>query len=110
MRADALFLGREAKGDCEIKRIESGHKPVEPVLRIGTEPVRPAQSCAQFSGAEIFKRSDGVVQAVVVKMEPLADAELRRVVAKDLVRRFFFAVLTQQSHVKVAVIVIILEE
>jgi hypothetical protein len=50
----------------------------------------------------LFEVSDRGIEPVVLEMKPLADAELRRIVAKILQRRLGATVLAYKTHVEVA--------
>src|SRR5690606_33898467 len=66
-----------AEGDRRVEVGERFHLAVEPVERAGTVPVAPAYAGAQTAHAESAHPFDGLVEARVLEVEPLADAEPR---------------------------------
>ncbi len=52
---------------------------IEPALRVRTQPVRPAEARAKLPDAQLFQPSDCIVEAWILEVEPLADAERGRV-------------------------------
>ncbi len=58
------------------------HLPVEPVERVGAEAVGPGQPGAQIGHAEALHPGHGLVEPVILEVEPLAEAHVGRVVAR----------------------------
>src|SRR5438477_10776978 len=57
-----------------------------------------------MTDAEPLEPADRVIEARVLEMEPLANAELRRVAGKMFERRLGRSILAEESHVEVPVI------
>ena len=104
VRLDAEMVGREAEGDGGVERLERFHLPVEPVLPAVAVAVPPAKPGAQVGDAELLHPAHRVVEAVVVPVEPLHDAHLRRVFAEVVERELGRPVFPDQPHVEMAVI------
>lgn len=75
MRLQPAGLGCEAESDGDVEAVEELHLPIEPAVRSGAEAVRPAQAGTQIAHPEIPHQADGLLQAVILEMKPLADAE-----------------------------------
>src|SRR4029078_3991848 len=86
MRLNAFVLGSKAVGDSCIEGLQSLYLPVEPINCIGTVRIRPTDPCPNVLHPEILQMTNGIVQSVILKMEPLADADFRRVLMEMLVR------------------------
>ena len=76
------MLGREAEVSVTAKG-SSAHLSVEPFERVGPEAVGPAQAGTQMADAELAQPAHRVVEPVVLEMEPLADAEMRRTASRN---------------------------
>jgi hypothetical protein len=97
MRLDPGRLWREAEGQSDIEFVEGRHLPVKPGVCVGPEAVSPAQAGSQIPDPQTTKPADGVVQTVVLKVEPLTDAHVRRVLAELIGGGLRTAVLSQKS-------------
>ncbi len=95
---------REAEGHGHVEVGQRLHLPVEPAERVGAEAVGPGQARAQVRHAEPLHPGDGVVEAVVVVVEPLAEAEVGRVPAELFQRLLRAAVLVEQAHGEMPVV------
>src|SRR5579885_182957 len=104
VRAKAALLGSEAKGEGDVKRLEGFHLAVKPALPAGTIAVGPTEAGAELLDAEFAEPADGVLEAMVLEMEPLADAELGRVAGKLRESTFGRAIFAKKAHVKVAIV------
>src|SRR5690349_8716017 len=104
MRLNALVLRSETVRDCNVEWLESFHLPVEPVERVRTIRVGPTDSGPKVFHAEILQMPHRIVQAVVFKVKPLTDADVRGVLVKVLVRELWSAILAKQAHVEVAIV------
>src|SRR5215207_818572 len=82
MGSETAMLGREAEGDGHLEVGERLHLPVEPFESIRAKTIRPGQPCSQVFHAKALHPDDGVVKAVILIMEPLAEPHLRRVFGK----------------------------
>src|SRR5204863_6730959 len=96
MRTHAGALGRKAERQGDVERFERLHLAVEPCLRVRPVPVRPAQAGTQMSDAEPLQPADGAIEAWILEVKPLADAELGRALREARRRAFWGAVLAQQ--------------
>ena len=68
-------LRSKAQRHRRIEWLHSFHLPVEPLLRVRTEPISPAHARPQITHAKLLQPLHAFIEAVVLKMEPLADAE-----------------------------------
>ena len=99
------MLGREAEGDGHV---EIGRAPPSAGR---TSRARSAESCPpsespvrRYVTPSSLHPAHGVVQPVVLEMEPLADAQFRGESRELVERRLGRAVLAQQPHVEMAVV------
>src|ERR671913_2424691 len=100
MRRHPAALRRETERHGYIERLEGLHLAIEPLLRVRTMTVRPAQAGPKMPDTKILQPAHGAVEAWVLEMKPLADAERRRQVGKPPKRALGCAVFTQQAHVE----------
>ena len=68
--------------------------------RVGPKTVGPGEPSAQMDDAEPLHPGDRLLEAVILEMEPLAEAHLRRELGEALERRLGRSVLAQQAHAK----------
>src|SRR5262245_64171694 len=104
MRRDPPVLRREAEGDGDVERRQRLHLPVEPVERIGPEAVGPGEAGPEMLDAEPLEPAHRIGEAMILVMEPLADAECRRPPGEPFERRLGRAVLAQETHVEMPVV------
>src|SRR5579884_1217833 len=93
MRAHAAMFGGKTECHRYVEALQRLHLPVEPRLRIGPEAVRPADAGPQIFDAQSPQAVNRVIESMVLEMEPLADAHVRRELVEDLCRQFGRAVL-----------------
>src|SRR3972149_212165 len=74
VRLYAACLRGEAEGQSDVEVLERPHLPVEPGEREWTVAVRPAEAGAELFYPEPLEPLHGVVEPVVLEVEPLADA------------------------------------
>src|SRR5438477_10278464 len=84
MRRDAAMLWRKAECQCRVEFLERLHLSIKPRLGVRAIAVGPAQSGAQILHAQFAHPLRSLIEAVILKMKPLADAELGRVFRKQL--------------------------
>ena len=82
VRLEPAVLRREAEGDGDIEVRQGLHLAVEPGERAGAETVGPGKTGAQVPHAQALHHLDRVVQPVILEVEPLAKAHLRRRTAR----------------------------
>src|SRR4051812_4397982 len=102
VRDHAAAFGGEAEGDGHVERLQRGHLPVEPGLGVAVVVVAPGQAGAHLLHPELPEPLHRVVQARVLVVEPLAEAELRRETGEGAQRLLGRAVGADQAHVEVA--------
>src|SRR3712207_6312274 len=98
-RSDPEMFRREAEGDRDIEVGERFNLPVEPVHGIRTKAVRPAQPGADPARAEPLHPRHRLVEAGIVEVEPLHQADLGGMSCINLERRLGAAVLADQAEV-----------
>ena len=74
------------------------------MIKVAAQAVGPAQTGTQVRDAKTTQPLHGVVEPMVLKMKPLADAEVGRVLRKRLKREFRRAILAQEPHAKMPVV------
>src|SRR4051794_21021647 len=104
MGSDSAVLGSEAEGDSDMELLQRLHLPIKPLFPTGAETVSPAQTCAQVFHSQFPQPGDSVIQPVILKVEPLADAKVGREFREMFQRPFRRAVLLQKTHVEMAVV------
>src|SRR4051812_41223808 len=104
MRLQAAALRRETERQRHIERLQRLHLLIEPALGTGAKTVGPAQAGAQMLHPQFPQQSNPVRQAVVLEMEPLADAESRREAGEVAQRELRRAVLAHQAHIEMPVV------
>src|SRR6185437_12401390 len=104
MRLDAAALRREAECQRDGEFLQRAHLPIEPFERARPQAVGPTQSGAQVAHAEPPQPARRILQAMILEMKPLTDAELGRMGRETMRRRLRRAVLAQQAHVEVPVV------
>src|SRR5690348_13031563 len=82
MRSNPPLLRREAECESDIESFEGLHLPIEPRLPARAKRIGPAQTGTYVGDAQFAQPSHGIIQAVVFKMEPLANSDFRRVAGK----------------------------
>src|SRR5690606_31601911 len=100
----ALRLRRDAEGEGDIEALERLHLAVEPGVRVRAKAVGPAQAGSQVPDPELLHPANGIIEPVILEMEPLTDAQLRCELGETPERELRCAVLPQQPHVEMAVI------
>src|SRR5687768_7758855 len=104
MRPDSLCLRCEAEREGDLEGLERAHLAVEPGLGVRAEAVGPAHAGAEMANAKLLQPRHGLIEPVILEVQPLADAERRRVVAELLQGTLGSAVLPEQAHVEMAVV------
>src|SRR5215217_8748848 len=104
MRGDPAVLGSEAERHRDVEVCECRHLAVEPGERIGAETVRPREAGAQMLDPEPLQPGDGLGQAMVLEVKPLADAEVGRMAGKVIERDLGRAVVAQQAHTEMPIV------
>src|SRR5689334_6512678 len=101
MWRNSKVLGGEAKRKRCLETFKRVHLSIKPVDRVRTKAVGPAQSRSQIADIELLEPFHSGIETVVLKMEPLADAQsFGKVRRGQLGRSIFF----QQAHVVVPII------
>jgi hypothetical protein len=104
VREHAARLWGETKRQSDLEFLEGAHLSVEPIYRLRTQAISPAQPRTQVLNAQTVQPEDRVVEPVILEVKPLANAEVRRILREGLQGEFGRAILAQQPHVKVPVI------
>ena len=104
VRPDSVVLRRKAECKGHVKILQLPHLAIEPVRGIGPEIICRLRPRAQVLDSEFFEPPDGIIQPMIFKVEPLADAEFRRAAGKKFQRLFRRAILPQEPHIEVPVI------
>src|SRR5947208_12386393 len=94
----------KAKRKRHVERLQRCHLLIKPAQSIVSKAIGPAQARAQISYAELFQRSNGMLQPMVLEMKPLTNAELGNVFWKTPCGKLGCAILFQQPHVEVSVV------
>src|SRR5690349_24495608 len=100
---EAAGFGGEAEGRGQFEAVERRHHAIEPAARAGPKPIGPAQARTEPFDSQLFQPLDGAVEARILEVEPLADAERRRELTEPPKRELRGAVFSQQSHVEMPV-------
>lgn len=101
MRRYAQMLRGKAERHRSLELLQRSHLPIEPLLRIGTIPVRPTHAGPQMSDLEPSQPFHARVQPMISEMKPLADPQP---LGKMLSGELGSAVLTEQSHVVMPIV------
>src|SRR5437763_3323619 len=96
MRLDSPVFRGETEGHANVKLRKRLHLAVEPGERLGAEAIRPGKSGAQMSDPQPFHPGDGIIKPRIFEIEPLANSEIGRAVAKMFERRLGRPVLAQK--------------
>src|ERR1043165_493895 len=76
VRAHAVGFRSEAESESNLKIFQRAHLPIKPGERPRPQTVRPAKARPYIADAEIAQPARCRLEAVILKMKPLADAEL----------------------------------
>src|SRR5690242_3968950 len=104
VRAHAMAVRGKAERQRDIEFFERGHLAVEPGQSAWAQAISPAQARPQLLDTEFPHPFDGLFEPVVLKMEPLADAQFRAVFAETPKSALRSAVFANQTHIKMAII------
>src|SRR6202043_3125263 len=80
------------------------HLPVKPRFGVRPEAISPTQSRPQMAYPKLAQPANGIVQSMILEVEPLADPDFRRVAVKAAQSTLGTAILSQQSHVKMTIV------
>src|SRR5690606_28120557 len=100
MRHEAAMLWREAEGSGYVKVRQRFHLPVEPVERIRPETVGPRKAGTNAGHTQPLHPFHGIVQPVILEMEPLHQPNFWRVLGEMFKRRLRRAIFAQKAHVE----------
>jgi hypothetical protein len=98
--AEAAGAGGEAEGDGDVEAVEGLHLAVEPGEPALAVRVGPREAGAELVHAEALEPTDRLVEAWVLEVEPLADAEVGRERREVPERALGRPVLAQEAHVE----------
>jgi hypothetical protein len=70
------MLGREAERRRDVELVERRHLAVEPRQCIRSEAVGPAETGPDVRHTETTQPRDGIVEPMILEVEPLADPEV----------------------------------
>src|SRR5919197_1518305 len=79
VREHAARLWGETKRQSDLEFLEGAHLSVEPIYRLRTQAISPAQPRTQVLNAQTVQPEDRVVEPVILEVKPLANAEVRRI-------------------------------
>ena len=104
MWRDPTMFGRETKGERHLKINQRVHLSIKPGVGLWPKTISPAQTSTHIFDPKLAQVPDCFIQAVILKMKPLANAEVRRELWKQTKSAFWFSVFPQQAHVKMPII------
>src|SRR3954451_14176493 len=90
----AFTLGSEAERERHADPLQGTHLPIEPRLRAGPEAVRPAQARSQVRYTQFAHPVHRIVEARILEVEPLAEAQFGRERCEIVQRQLGRAVFT----------------
>src|SRR6266404_3603498 len=104
MRADTFVLWCETEREGHLERFDGLHLPIEPLQRVGSKVISPAQAGAKMADAQIPQGLHAVFKPVVFKMEPLANSELGSEAGELPEGPLGTAIFADQPHVEVTIV------
>src|SRR5205807_6143963 len=100
MWRDPAMFGRETKRERHLEISQRAHLPIKPGVGLRPKTISPAQTSAHIFDSKLAQVPDCFIQAVILKMKPLANTEVRRELWKQMEGAFWFSILPQQTHMK----------
>src|SRR5262245_3339650 len=71
IRPDATRIGGETVGEGYLEGLQRFHLPIEPLLRVRTQAIGPAQASPQVGYAKLSQATNRALEPMVLEMEPL---------------------------------------